>query len=319
MGHGQDDMSDDIQRQLEQRLGHIHARQRVGIEIENEQRVFGGGFNFFHPENWYSAHSLMAHVLRLTGLYRIGQRNTLNIQVRHNDVRIAGLPPAFDGYTLLHMTDLHVDLYPPAVEALASTVADLDYDVCVMTGDYRAQTYGPFEPALEAMGGLLTQVAQPVYAVFGNHDSVRMLPGLEALGVRMLLNESVTLTRGDESVHLVGIDDAHYYRVDSIAMAGQGLPVDGVSILLSHTPEIYRQAAHAGFNLMLCGHTHGGQICLPGGVPITLDARCPRQMGAGAWDYGAMQGYTSVGAGSCIVPVRLNCLPEVVLHHLRAA
>ena len=70
-------------------------------------------------------------------------------------------------------------------------------------------------------------------------------------------------------------------------------------------------------SLLLNGHTHGGQICLPGGVPITLDARCPRQMGAGAWAYGDMQGYTSVGAGSCIVPVRLNCLPEVVLHHLR--
>ena len=310
-------MSDDIQRQLEQRLGHMHARQRVGIEIENEQRAFGGGINFFHPENWYSTHSMMAYVLRLTGLYRIGHRNTLNIQVRHNDVHIAGLPAAFDGYTLLHMTDLHVDLNPPAVEALANTVAGLEYDACVMTGDYRAQTYGPFEPALEAMAGLLTQVAQPVYAVFGNHDSVRMLPGLEALGVRMLLNESVTLTRGDDAVYLVGIDDAHFYRVDSIAMAGQGLPAEAVSILLSHTPEIYRQAAHAGFDLMLCGHTHGGQICLPGGVPITLDARCPRQMGAGAWTHGDMQGYTSVGAGSCIVPVRLNCLPEVVLHHLR--
>lgn len=311
-------MSDDIQQQLEQRLGHIHARQRLGIEVEHEQRVFGGGINFFHPENWYSAHSLIAYVLHLTGLYRVGHRNTLDIQVRHNDVRIVGLPTAFDGYTLLHMTDLHVDLNPPAVEALANTVAGLDYDVCVMTGDYRAQTYGPIEPALDGMASLLTQVSRPIYAVFGNHDSVRMLPGLEALGVEMLLNEAVALNRGDTQIHLVGIDDAHYYRVDSIAMAGHGVPADGVSILLSHTPEIYRQAAHAGFDLMLCGHTHGGQICLPGGVPLTLDARCPRQMGAGAWVYNDMQGYTSVGAGSCIVPVRLNCLPEVVLHHLRA-
>ncbi len=318
-GHGQGDMSDDIQQQLEKRLGHIHARQRVGIEIEHEQRVFGGGINFFHPENWYSAHSLIAYVLRLTGLYRIGLRNTLDIQVRHNDVPISGLPTAFDGYTLLHLTDLHVDLNPPAVEALANTVSGLEYDVCVMTGDYRAQTYGPFEPALEGMAGLLTQLSQPVYAVLGNHDSVRMLPGLEALGISMLLNESVALTRGDDAVHLVGVDDAHYYRVDSIAMAGQRVPADGVSILLSHTPEIYRQAAHAGFDLMLCGHTHGGQICLPGGMPISLDARCPRHMGAGVWSYKDMQGYTSVGAGSCIVPVRLNCLPEVVLHHLRAA
>ena len=87
------------------------------------------------------------------------------------------------------------------------------------------------------------------------------------------------------------------------------------SILLSHTPEVYRQAAHAGFDLMLSGHTHGGQICLPGGVPLTLDSGC-RAIGAGAWRYDAMAGYTSVGAGSSIVPVRFNCPPEITLHRL---
>lgn len=311
-------MTDEIEKQLEQRLGRFHARQRMGIETEHEQRVFGGGLNFFHPENWYSAHSLIAHLLRATGLYRIGHRNTLRIQIRQNDVPVKGLPAAFDGYTLLQMTDLHADLNPPAVEALAETVAGLRYDACVLTGDYRAQTYGPIEPALDAMASLLTQIARPIYAVLGNHDSIRMLPGLEALDVRVLINEHIELTRGSDRIYLVGIDDAHYYRVDSIAMAARDLPADAVSILLSHTPEIYRQAAYAGFDLMLCGHTHGGQICLPGRIPITLDANCPRHMGAGAWSYNGMQAYTSVGAGSCIVPVRLNCPPEVVLHRLRA-
>ncbi|MGB3390432.1 MAG: hypothetical protein WBA88_20910, partial [Pseudaminobacter sp.] len=86
------------------------------------------------------------------------------------------------------------------------------------------------------------------------------------------------------------------------------------SVLLSHTPEIYRQAAHAGFDVLLAGHTHGGQICLPGGVPITLDAKLPRAMGAGAWIYNDMVGYTSVGAGTSIVAARLNCPPEITLH-----
>jgi predicted MPP superfamily phosphohydrolase len=88
------------------------------------------------------------------------------------------------------------------------------------------------------------------------------------------------------------------------------------SVLLSHTPEIYRQAAHADFNLLLSGHTHGGQICLPGSIPIILDAVLPRRMGAGAWQYHNMTGYTSVGAGSSVVPVRLNCPPEITLHCL---
>jgi predicted MPP superfamily phosphohydrolase len=91
-----------------------------------------------------------------------------------------------------------------------------------------------------------------------------------------------------------------------------------VSILLSHTPEIYRQAAHAQFSVMLCGHTHGGQICLPGGYPLTLDAKCPRYLGAGPWRYHNMVGYTSRGSGTSIVKARFNCLPEITLHRLRA-
>jgi predicted MPP superfamily phosphohydrolase len=217
------------------------------------------------------------------------------------------------------MSDLHADLNPPAMRALAEVVAPLEYDVCVLTGDYRAQTFGPFDAALDQMRGLCTQLAKPIYGVFGNHDSIRMLPGMESMGIQMLLNESVEIHRGGASLFLVGVDDAHYYRVDNVAHAAAAVPPDASSILLSHTPEIYRQAAHAGFDLMLCGHTHGGQICLPGGIPITLDSSCPRYMGAGAWTYRDMQGYTSVGAGSCIVPVRLNCPPEVTLHRLRVA
>ena len=68
---------------------------------------------------------------------------------------------------------------------------------------------------------------------------------------------------------------------------------------------------------MLSGHTHGGQICLPGPIPITVDARLPRRFGAGAWRYGKMQGYTSVGVGTSIAPVRLNCPPEITIHELR--
>ncbi|MGD0533342.1 MAG: hypothetical protein ABSA62_14025 [Methyloceanibacter sp.] len=89
---------------------------------------------------------------------------------------------------------------------------------------------------------------------------------------------------------------------------------DEFSILISHTPEVYRHAAHADFNLLLSGHTHGGQICLPGGIPITLHSVLPRSMGSGAWKYHDI-GYTSVGAGSSVVPVRFNCPPEITLHH----
>lgn len=311
-------MESNILQQLEQRLGAVHARQRLGIESEHEPRVFGEGRNFFHPENWYSFHRLIEYGLRLSGLYWRGRRNTLDIRLRRNDVQIGGLPAVFDGFSILHMSDLHADLNPPAMSALAELVSGLEYDICVFTGDYRASTSGPHEPALRTMAGLCAQLAQPIYGVFGNHDSIRMLPGMETMGIRMLVNEHVRLERDNESIYLIGVDDPHYYRVDNVANAAADVPADAVSILLSHTPEIYRQAAHAGFDLMLCGHTHGGQICLPGGIPLTLDSSCPRYMGSGAWHYADMQAYTTVGAGSCIVPVRLNCPPEVVIHRLCA-
>jgi predicted MPP superfamily phosphohydrolase len=139
------------------------------------------------------------------------------------------------------------------------------------------------------------------------------------MGIHMLLNECEAISRDGQSICLAGIDDAHYYRVDNIEKAASDIPQDGFSILLSHTPEIYRQAAHAGFDLLLSGHTHGGQICLPGSIPITLDSVLPRQMGSGAWNYHDMAGYTSVGVGTSIVTVRINCPPEITLHHLRCA
>ena len=162
-----------------------------------------------------------------------------------------------------------------------------------------------------------SHIAGPVYGVLGNHDSIRMVPALEEMGIRMLLNETERLVRGAQRMHLAGIDDAHYYRVDNIEKAALQIPDGEFSILLSHTPEIYRQAAHADFDLLLSGHTHGGQICLPGAIPVTLDSTLPRRMGSGPWRYRRMVGYTSVGVGSCIVAVRLNCPPEITLHRLR--
>ena len=308
-------MSRDIHDWLTRRLGAVHARQRLGIEDEAPQ-VFGKGLNFFHPENWYSGYAILRYLLKLTGIYWYGRRKALDIRLKRNDIEILHLPAAFDGLTLLHLSDLHVDMHPEATQAVIELVGKLEYDLCVITGDYRARTTGSIDAAMSGMRSLCTVLKQPVYAVLGNHDSIRMVPELEDMGIHMLLNESVIIKRQEAKLYLAGIDDAHYYRVHNLEKTAHGIPADAASILLSHTPEIYRQAAHTGFNVMLCGHTHGGQICLPGGYPLTLDAKCPRCMGSGSWRYHTMTGYTSVGAGTSIVNVRLNCPPEVTLHRL---
>lgn len=311
--------SSEIIRQLERRLGRVHARQRLGIETAHEAQIFGQGLNFFHIENWYSIHSIIRNGLKLVGLYRRGHRNTQRLQVRRNKIFLQGLPRAFDGFSILHLSDLHVDMNHAVMHRLAEILETVEYDLCVMTGDFRGKTFGPFEATLAGLKPVREKLKGPVYGVLGNHDTIRMVPGLEKLGIRMLLNEVEVIVRDGERIHLAGIDDAHFYRVDNIEKAATQIPADEFAVLLSHTPEIYRQAAHADFRLLLCGHTHGGQICLPGSIPITLDSVLPRRMGAGKWEYHGMIGYTSVGVGSSIVTVRFNCNPEIALHHLHCA
>lgn len=307
----------DIVARLEERLSRVHARQRLGIESDHEAQIFGQGINFFHPENSYSVQAAIRTILRLTGLYWRGQKNAERIEMRHNYIVRQDLPLNFEGFTILHLSDLHADMNPGAMQRLIELLREVQYDICVLTGDYRGQTFGPFDVALEGVAQVRTHLKELVYGVLGNHDTIRMVPGLEEIGIRMLLNESEPIVRDDQRIHLAGIDDAHYYRADNIEKTASGIPHGEFSILLSHTPEIYRQAAHAGFKLLLSGHTHGGQLCLPGSIPITLDSVLPRHMGSGPWKYHNMAGYTSVGVGSSIVAVRFNCPPEITLHHLQ--
>lgn len=308
---------DETEARLRARLEPTHLRQRLGIEAEGRQPTFGQGRTFFHLENWLSLHDLIRWGLKATLLYRLGRRNALDIRIRYNEVGIPRLPPAFDGYTLLQISDLHLDMNEDFPSALAETVRGLSYDACVLTGDYRYRTCGPMEPALDALAQVRAVLREQVVAVLGNHDSVRMVPAMEDMGIRLLLNESMILRRGDARLHLAGVDDPHYFRTDNLARARRQIPADEPSILLAHSPELFRAAAHSGFDLMLCGHTHGGQIRLPGGIAMMFNANCPRRYCAGAWSHGDMQGYTSAGAGSSIVDVRLNCPPEVTLHRLR--
>jgi predicted MPP superfamily phosphohydrolase len=308
---------EDTLAMLEKRLGRRQARQRLGIEKDHEAQVFGHGLNFFHIENLPLSHALIRAALMMSGLYWRGVSNAASVELRHHRIALRRLPASFDGFTILQLSDLHVDISKPAMERVITLLKGIDYDLCVLTGDYRGETYGPYDGTLARMAEIRAALKGTIYGVLGNHDTILMVPGLEEMGIKVLLNEAVTIERGAERIHVAGIDDAHFYRVDNIEKAAAGIPHDEFTMLISHTPEIYRQAAHADFDLLLSGHTHGGQICLPGGIPITLDSTLPREFGAGPWKYHDMIGYTSTGAGTTIVPTRFNCPPEITLHHLR--
>ena len=304
---------------LQARVGKIHLQQRLGIERDYERKVFGQGRTFFHVENWYSLRSIIRNCLRLVLLHGRARRNARRIEIRHNHIKLPRLPAAFEDFTLLQISDLHLDMAADFPHALIEAVRQVEYDLCVLTGDFRAETFGPYEAALQGLQQVRTQLEGEVYAILCNHDTVCMVPGMESMDIRLLLNEQVALQRGGDTIYLAGIDDPHYYRADNLEKAAENIPEDAVSILLAHSPEIYRHAAHADFDVMLCGHTHAGQICLPGGVPLMCNASCPRSLCAGAWSYHGLSGYTSAGSGACVVDVRINCPPEITLHHLHCA
>jgi len=213
---------------------------------------------------------------------------------------------------------LHIDGLDGLAENIATLVAELDVDLCVMTGDYRFRVEGPCDAVYPRIRTILASVRARcgVVGILGNHDTLDMALELERCGVRMLINESLEISSGDSSIWLLGVDDPHYYGCDDLAAALEGVPRDEFKILLAHSPELFAEAAAAEISLYLCGHTHAGQIRLPWiGAPL-LNAACPRAYTHGLWQHDRMHGYTSAGVGCSMLPVRFNCAPEMTVIEL---
>ena len=303
---------------LADRMGESHLAARMRMQVSHAAEAFGGGVTFFHIENMPRLHAFIRFMCRCTGLYRLGYRNFRDLQVVRNTVQLDGLPAAFDGFTLMHLSDLHLDLDPTYTDVIVERLKECEYDLCVMTGDYRNRTYGTYEEVVKQFRKLRDAVHGDIYAILGNHDFAEAVTELQPLGAQFLLNESVAIERDGERVWLVGIDDPIIYMMDNLEKALMGVPARDTTILLSHAPGVYRVADAHGIDFMMAGHTHGGQICPPGGTAIITNDACKRSMVKGAWAYGDMQGYTSPGTGSCAVPVRYFCPPEITLHTLKA-
>jgi predicted MPP superfamily phosphohydrolase len=210
---------------------------------------------------------------------------------------------------------MHVDGIDALAESIICIAERAEYDYCILGGDYG---FG-FDASDERMRHQVRKVVKclvkksRVFGVLGNHDEYRTAELLNELGVEMLLNENVCVEREGDKVYLVGVDDCAFFRAAELEKAGATVPNGAFKIIVSHSPDLYEQAAQADYSLYLAGHTHGGQVCLPGGVAVIANARVPRKMVKGTWEYKGMVGYTSYGAGASIVPVRFFCQPEVLL------
>jgi hypothetical protein len=259
------------------------------------------------------------NIFKLAGLHTKGLHNALQVQVEEVSYRFASLPESFDGYTILFLTDLHLDGLEGLTDVLIQHIGSIKPDLCLVGGDIRMKTYGPIAPSLRELRRLLSNIEarHGILGVLGNHDCIEMLPDLEEAGVTMLVNESWELTEGKEKIRVVGVDDPHYYKTDDFSRAFHQVPTGDFTILLAHSPEAYMSASAYHADLYLCGHTHGGQICISPLVPLLTNSRAPRFMASGRWKYEGMAGYTSRGAGSSGVPIRFNCPGEITLITLR--
>lgn len=261
--------------------------------------------------------------LKACGLWQRCIANGLDLCYRTLELRLPGLPPAFDGYRILQISDPHFDVADGVGDAIVRAVAGAEVDLCVLTGDYRAAERGPFREfgILEPLAAVRESVraGDGFLAILGNHDAADMVPHLRRLGLSVLINQTQRVRRGGEEIALTGIDDVHSYYTPAANAALAAHDPKTFGIALAHSPEMAGEAAAAGYRLYLCGHCHGGQVCLPGGRPLITHLSRHRDLYAGLWRLGEMWGYTSTGAGLADPPVRLNCPGEVTEFRLRAA
>lgn len=251
-------------------------------------------------------------VLTGCGLWRRGIRNALDIRTERLDFHLPELPSAFDGYRILHITDLHLDELPEVADVLRERIRELDADLCVITGDFWDWHAGRDARLAAALDGILAAVRarDGTVAILGNHDAHWMAEILAASGVEVLLNATHHVDRDGGRLAITGLDDVHRFYTRAAADALANCEGD-FSIALVHSPEMAEEAAAHGFGLYLCGHCHGGQVCLPGGFAPLKRLHRNRHLYAGRWRIGDMQGYTSHGAGVSGQPVRLNSRGEI--------
>lgn len=315
-------LSEGERQALEKRMGAELFAKRLDLEENREKRL--GGLVRWCPMKY--AGPVANAAFRISGLWKRAHREFLDIRVREEEFLLPGLAPELDGFTILHLSDLHLDLSADLVPALREALGRVAwrYDLACATGDFNNFTVHDDLVALDLVSSLRDAFTAPVLGCLGNHDSLRDVPTLERSGYRILLNESVRVQRrgaapGDPSLLVAGVDDPNIFGTHDLGAALAARVGGEPAVLLAHAPSVHAEAAARGVSLVLCGHVHGGQICLKSGRTLAWKHwSFPRRVWRGRWTEGPTQGYTTTGVGACGAPLRLNCPPELVLVRLSA-
>lgn len=250
------------------------------------------------------------------------------ISVVTQTIPIRQLPPAFEGLRIVQISDIHFDEYtePAFVRRIVARVNALNPDLLLLTGDF--VSYGPLPRSFGAQcaplcAEVLRGLTCPLrYAVMGNHDTVVGVPivieALSQVGIPTLLNNYVAIEREGQRIWLCGVADPASSNPD-LYYAVPPRP-DGPVILMAHAPDyadtvIFHPHGHI-VDLMLSGHSHGGQVRLPFVGPVILPPM-GRKYVEGLFRLERMQLYVNRGIGAVGLPFRLNCPPEITVFTLQ--
>ena len=295
----------------------VWAANRFWMEIDNMKTKRYGNKGRHH---WYELLFMMKSfkwMLRFLGLYEWGVRNAKNITLKEIPLYFPNLPKAFEGFTILHLSDLHLDGMKGLENRILRSLRNRTVDLCVLTGDYRTKLHGFHKQIINGLKYLIDNIdsRQGFVGILGNHDGCHMVNPMEQIGIHMLINGACWIHRDNERILIIGTDDVHYYYTDQALHA---LEHDNgeFSIALVHSPELYDMASKMGVDLYLCGHTHGGQVCLPGGKAVIKHLNRGRRYYRGHWHYRGMQGITHSGVGTSGIPVRFNTQGEILIYRL---
>ncbi len=303
--------------QLEKRLinrRQIWAANRFWMEIDSMKTRRYGKKSHHHWTTLLFMMNAFKYFTKFIGLYKRGVRNAKNIQLLETPLSFINLPEEFDGFTILLLSDLHLDSLEGLEHLILNTLDNRAFDLCLLTGDYRTRLHGPNRNIISKLKYLIEGInsREGFLGVLGNHDDCHMVNPLEKIGMRLLINESCLIQRGSSQIQIIGTDDVHYYYTDQALHALEQAD-NGFSVAMVHSPELFDFASEMDVDLYLCGHTHAGQVCLPGGIPIIKHLNKGRRYYRGEWDYQGMKGITSAGVGTSGIPVRFNTRGEILI------